>query len=205
MWPHKNTRTNRRYNWRLVLHPQDFSQIVRFCNRTIPCDCTFSEMCKGIHCCKMHLPSSELSYTPSIHLQMFIDKCCMYPPAVLFQLQVGMHPVGLVCSYLVNAVPAKFVSWLKEQSHEIVRLPNRTICEKSCGCKTSLQFYLRSVLGLVVFNRAMDGAITYDCRRWSYDWKYSLRDRFWSYDYSCLIRLAVRFYEMACDVSSRLL
>ena len=34
---------------------------------------------------------------------------------------------------------------LKEQSHEIVRLPNRTICEKSCGCKTSPQFYLRFV------------------------------------------------------------
>ena len=34
---------------------------------------------------------------------------------------------------------------IKEQSHEIVRLPNRTICEKSCGCKTSLQFYLRFV------------------------------------------------------------
>ena len=31
---------------------------------------------------------------------------------------------------------------VKMQSHEIVRLPNRTICEKHCGCKTSLQFYL---------------------------------------------------------------
>ena len=37
------------------------------------------------------------------------------------------------------------VAQLQEQSHEIVRLPNRTICEKSCGCKASLQFYLRFV------------------------------------------------------------
>ena len=34
---------------------------------------------------------------------------------------------------------------LKVQSHGIVRLQNRTICEKSCGCKTSLQLYLRFV------------------------------------------------------------
>ena len=67
-------------------------------------------------------------------------------------------------------------------------------------------WYLHTcVLGLVVINRAMDGGITYDCRRWSYDSKYSPRDQFWSYDYSRPIRLIVRFYEMACDVSSRLL
>ena len=61
------------------------------------------------------------------------------------------------------------------------------------------------LLGLAVINRAVDGAITYDCRRWSYDWKYSPRDWFWSYDSSRPIRLVVRFYEMACDISSRLL
>ena len=36
----QNTPTNRRYSWNLVLLPQDFSQLVRFSNRTIPSDCT---------------------------------------------------------------------------------------------------------------------------------------------------------------------
>ena len=40
----QNTPTNRRYNRRLVLHPQDFSQIVRFGNRTISCDYSLTEL-----------------------------------------------------------------------------------------------------------------------------------------------------------------
>ena len=40
---------------------------------------------------------------------------------------------------------ASFTKQLKVQSHGIVRLQNRTICETSCGCKTSLQSYLRFV------------------------------------------------------------
>ena len=55
------------------------------------------------------------------------------------------------------------------QSHGIVRLQNRTICEKSCECKTSLQLNLRFVwshayttaLRLVVISR-MTGQCCYD-------------------------------------------
>ena len=47
---------------------------------------------------------------------------------------------------------------LKEQSHEIVRLPNRTICETSCGCKTSLQFYLRFVGVVFAYLRSRIGS-----------------------------------------------
>ena len=47
---------------------------------------------------------------------------------------------------------------VKEQSHEIVRLPNRTTCEKSCGCKTSLQFYLRFVGVVFAYLRSRIGS-----------------------------------------------
>ena len=47
---------------------------------------------------------------------------------------------------------------LIEQSHEIVRLPNRTIYEKSCGCKTSLQFYLRFVGVVFAYLRSRIGS-----------------------------------------------
>ena len=35
----------RQRNWILVLYPQDFSQIVRFSNRTISCDCSLTMAC----------------------------------------------------------------------------------------------------------------------------------------------------------------
>ena len=47
---------------------------------------------------------------------------------------------------------------IKEQSHEIVRLPNRMICEKSCGCKTSHQFYLRFVGVVFAYLRSRIGS-----------------------------------------------
>ena len=83
-------------------------------------------------------------------------------------------------------------SWsLKEQSHEIVRLPNRTICEKSCGYKTSLQFYLRFVgvvfvylgLGLVVINRAMHGVNWFRCYQTRCDNKHRILSRWFQLDY----------------------
>ena len=50
------------------------------------------------------------------------------------------------------------IGLLKEQSHEIVRLSNSTICEKSCGCKTSLQFYLRFVGVVFAYLRSKIGS-----------------------------------------------
>ena len=38
------------------------------------------------------------------------------------------------------------------------RLPNRTICEKSCGCKTSLQFYLKCVGVVFAYLRSRIGS-----------------------------------------------
>ena len=50
---------------------------------------------------------------------------------------------------------------VKVQSRGIVQLQNRTICEKSCECKTSLQLYLRFVgvfcVGTCIHDRSETG------------------------------------------------
>ena len=89
--------------------------------------------------------------------------CCqfMYLVISLLVLRAGIVSVPDHCLsyYFVNSSHLCICCQLKEQSHEIVRLPNRTICEKSCRCKTSLQFYLRFVGVVFAFLISRTGSI----------------------------------------------